>query len=88
MSGEQDGWRVARAQSAEADVRVMERWLQDTLVLEALLAGDQEAAHLIRVAAAAVREHRNDRAGEAREQRAAAQDDERADENRARLERA
>ena len=69
-------WRTARAQSAEADVRVMENWLQDTLTLEAVLEDDQEAVHLIRVAAAAVREHRNDRADEARQQRAAAKEEE------------
>jgi hypothetical protein len=31
--------RRGRAQSAEADVRVLERWLQDSLVVEDVLTG-------------------------------------------------
>ena len=67
---------MARAQSAEADVRVLERWLQDTLVVCDVLEDDHEAVHQLRVAASAVREHRNDRADEARQQRAAAKEEE------------
>jgi hypothetical protein len=34
-----EDWRIACAQSAEADVRVLERWLQDSLVVEDVLTG-------------------------------------------------
>ena len=66
----EDDWHAAHAAAAETDVRAIERWLQETLVLTELLEGDQLVERALGAAAALLRCRRNDLADEARRLRA------------------
>jgi hypothetical protein len=71
---DEGAWEVAVALGCEAEVRALERWLQETARIEGLFEDDERAWQQVAAAAAEVRTRRDDLAEHARRLRAAAKD--------------